>query len=105
MDLIISIDNSTVHMAGAVGRPVWVLLSFVADWRWLVGRQDSPWYPTARLFWQESAGDWESVIARVAAEFKAAAQGDLTRLAPLAGRPAGKPTADPGTAAPGSREK
>ncbi|MBM4136888.1 MAG: tetratricopeptide repeat protein [Nitrospira sp.] len=65
LDLVISIDNSTVHMAGALGVPVWTLLSFVHDWRWMLNRQDTPWYPTMRLFRQPSPGDWESVIAKV----------------------------------------
>jgi hypothetical protein len=55
-----------VHLAGALGRPVWVLNRFDACWRWLQDRTDSPWYPTARLFRQPCAGDWDSVIAEVA---------------------------------------
>jgi len=62
LDLVISIDTSVAHLAGALGRPVWTLLSFVPDWRWLVEREDSPWYPTMRLFRQPARGDWESVI-------------------------------------------
>jgi tetratricopeptide (TPR) repeat protein len=68
LDLVIAVDTSVVHMAGALGKPVWVLLSDRADWRWLVGREDSPWYPTARLFRQRAAGDWMEVIGRVGAE-------------------------------------
>jgi len=68
LDLIISVDNSTVHMAGAIGKQVWVLLPFVPDRRWMLKREDSPWYPTMRLFRQPSPGDWESVIARVKGE-------------------------------------
>jgi hypothetical protein len=67
LDLIISIDTSMAHLAGALARPVWVLLSHLPDWRWLLNREDSPWYPTARLFRQPSNGDWHSVIARVRA--------------------------------------
>jgi tetratricopeptide (TPR) repeat protein len=69
-DLIISIDNSTVHMAGALGRPVWVLLPFMPDWRWMSGREDSPWYQTVRLFRQSSPGDWGPVMERVSGELK-----------------------------------
>jgi tetratricopeptide (TPR) repeat protein len=73
VDLVISSDTSVVHLAGAMGKPVWVLLHTDADWRWLVDRGDSPWYPTARLFRQPKIDDWESVVARVADELAAAA--------------------------------
>jgi hypothetical protein len=65
MDQIITIDNSTAHLAGALGLPVWLLLSFAADWRWLEARTDSPWYPTLRIFRQPRLGDWESVMENV----------------------------------------
>ena len=65
-DLLISVDSSPVHLAGALGRPVWPLLPFLPDWRWLLGRDDSPWYPTMRLFRQEKPGDWTGVIAQAA---------------------------------------
>jgi tetratricopeptide (TPR) repeat protein len=68
MDLIISIDTSMAHLAGALGRPLWVLLSKVPDWRWLLDREDCPWYPTARLFRQPATNDWPSVIAKVRSE-------------------------------------
>jgi tetratricopeptide (TPR) repeat protein len=67
LDLIISVDTSTVHLAGALGRPVWILLPYLPDWRWLLDRDTSPWYPTARLFRQDETRRWESVIPRVQA--------------------------------------
>lgn len=73
LDLVISVDTSVAHLAGALGKPVWILLSGVeTDWRWLRGRADSPWYASARLYRQETAGDWGSVMRRVAADLAAA---------------------------------
>lgn len=65
MDLVLSIDNSTVHLAGALGAPVWTLLPFVPDFRWFMGREDSPWYPSMRLIRQASRGDWAGLLERV----------------------------------------
>src|SRR3974390_2694927 len=65
LDLVISVDTSVAHLAGALGKPIWVLLPFVPDWRWLLDREDSPWYPTARLFRQNGTRVWDTVIARV----------------------------------------
>ena len=65
MDLVISVDTAVVHLAGALGQPVWVLLPYDPDFRWLTEREDSPWYPTARLFRQKQVGDWEGVIEAV----------------------------------------
>ena len=67
MDLVIAVDTSVAHLAGALAKPVWVLLPFVPDWRWLLDRDDSPWYPTARLFRQDDSRRWDSVFARLRA--------------------------------------
>jgi Flp pilus assembly protein TadD len=70
LDLVIAVDTAVAHLAGAMGKPVLTLLPFVSDWRWLLEREDSPWYPTMRLFRQPSRGDWDSVIKRVADELR-----------------------------------
>jgi tetratricopeptide (TPR) repeat protein len=67
-DLVISADTAVAHLAGAMGRPLWLLIPFQPDWRWTLDGETSPWYPTARLFRQTSLGDWDGVITRVAAE-------------------------------------
>jgi ADP-heptose:LPS heptosyltransferase len=82
LDLVITVDTSPAHLAGAIGKPVWLLLTYAPDWRWFLEREDSPWYPTARLFRQTTRGDWAPVIARVAAELRRYTTGDATALAP-----------------------
>ena len=71
MDLIVSVDTASAHLAGAMARPTWIMLPLPADWRWMAEREDNPWYPTVRLFRQPTAGDWDSAIARVAAALDA----------------------------------
>ncbi len=68
LDLVITVDSAVAHLAGAMSQPVWILVPAVSDWRWLVDREDSPWYPTARLFRQERSGEWGPVVERVARE-------------------------------------
>lgn len=67
LDLIVTVDTSMGHLAGALGRPVWILIPKAADWRWLLDREDSPWYPSARLFRQPKPGDWDEPLARMRA--------------------------------------
>ena len=75
LDLVISVDTSVAHLAGALGKPVWILLQYAADWRWLLDRHDNPWYPSARLFRQPKPGDWESVMPRVRDTLRATVAG------------------------------
>lgn len=72
MDLIVTIDTSIAHLAGALGRPTWVLLPEPPDWRWMRGRLDSPWYPTLKLYRQSSPGRWEDVLGQVADDLRGA---------------------------------
>jgi tetratricopeptide (TPR) repeat protein len=89
VDLVIASDTAAAHLAGALGVPVWVALPTASDWRWLLDRDDSPWYPTMRLFRQTRCGDWDEVFARIAAELS-----KLVRLAPR------RPAQTPGIAVP-----
>ena len=71
MDLVITCDTATAHLAGGLNLRVWTLLPFAPDWRWLTGCDYSPWYPTMRLFRQPTSGDWENIILKVYAELDA----------------------------------
>jgi len=70
LDLIITSDTSIAHLAGALGRPTWVALKYDPDWRWLLDREDSPWYPTLRLFRQPERKNWTQVLAKIEAELR-----------------------------------
>jgi tetratricopeptide (TPR) repeat protein len=70
MDVVISVDTSIAHLSGALGQRTWVLLSFIPDWRWLLDRNDTPWYPAMKLYRQKAAGDWNEVFDRVAADLR-----------------------------------
>lgn len=83
LDLVITIDSSTAHLAGALGKPTWLLVSDVADWRWLLGREDNPWYPNMRLFRQRTGETWAQVVARLRIDLAAAAAGDAGVLTPF----------------------
>ena len=82
-DLVISVDTSFGHVAGALGVPTWLMLAFAPDWRWLLAREDTPWYPSMRLFRQSRQADWIDVVARVRAALEARRIG--TPRAALAG--------------------
>lgn len=71
LDMVVSVDTAVLHLAGAMGKCVWALLPFAPDWRWMLGRADSPWYPTMKLFRQEEWGDWNSVFRKVTEELRA----------------------------------
>jgi hypothetical protein len=68
LDLVIAVDTAVAHLAGAMAKPLWLLVPHIQDWRWLRGRTDSPWYPTARLFRQPQIGDWDGALATMAKE-------------------------------------
>ena len=65
LDLVVTVDTSIAHLTGALGRPAWVLLPSSPDWRWMLDREDSPWYPALRLFRQKMRGDWDDVMDRI----------------------------------------
>jgi ADP-heptose:LPS heptosyltransferase len=70
LDLVITVDTAVAHLAGSLGKPVWLLLAYASDWRWMLYREESPWYPTMRIFRQKRPGEWREVIDRVAAELE-----------------------------------
>ena len=70
LELVITSDTSIAHLAGALGRPTWLALKRVPDWRWMLHREDSLWYPTIKLFRQQNLGDWQGVFDRMRAEFQ-----------------------------------
>ncbi len=82
LDLVISVDTAVVHLAGALGKPVWLLNRFDTCFRWLQNREDSPWYPTLRQFRQAAPGDWDSVLSRVQDALRRLAAGDRSQLRP-----------------------
>src|SRR3954447_4672553 len=96
LDLIVTVDSMPAHLAGALGRPVWTLLAHDADWRWMLGRTDTPWYPTMRLFRQQAAGDWGPVIAQVADALR-----DFTGSRPVGTTSLGGGVVDPRLDPPG----
>jgi hypothetical protein len=81
LDLVIAVDTAVCHMAGALGKPVWVLLAFQPDWRWLLDRTDSPWYPSARLFRQREPNDWRTPMQEVLTGLAALDFDELSRVA------------------------
>lgn len=81
LDLVVSVDTATVHLAGALGKPVWLLNRFESEWRWMLDREDSPWYPTMRIFTQTRGGNWDGVLADVASALR-------SRFSPVPAKPA-----------------
>jgi ADP-heptose:LPS heptosyltransferase len=79
LDLVITVDTSVAHLAGALGRPVWILLPHAPDWRWMLQRTDSPWYPTARLYRQPAIGAWGPVLDRVHQDLQQLAAQPISR--------------------------
>jgi tetratricopeptide (TPR) repeat protein len=83
LDLVITVDTAVAHLAGGLGKPVWVLLPRITDWRWMLRREDSPWYPTMRLFRQGHGDAWDDVLSLLAGELTAITRGDTARLMPF----------------------
>ncbi len=70
LDLVIAVDSAVAHLAGALGKPVWIMLRHSGEWRWLLERSDSPWYPTVRLFRQKKPGDWAGVVSDISQQLQ-----------------------------------
>jgi ADP-heptose:LPS heptosyltransferase len=85
LDLIVTVDTMTAHLAGALCRRVWILLPVTADWRWMLERSDTPWYPSARLFRQRVPGDWSEVIETVRTALAVEAQRYAVNGCPVSG--------------------
>lgn len=83
LDLVITVDTAPAHLVGALDKPAWLLLPWVTDWRWMLGREDSPWYPTMRLYRQRRGESWDPALLRLAADLAAVARGDAARLMPF----------------------
>jgi tetratricopeptide (TPR) repeat protein len=79
LDLVLTVDTSVAHLAGALGRPLWIMLAWLPDWRWFLEREDCPWYPTARLYRPPTIGDWDSIVARVRQDLAALSKSPLPR--------------------------
>jgi ADP-heptose:LPS heptosyltransferase len=75
LDLVVAVDTAVAHLAGAIGKPVWMLIPTMPDWRWMLNRGDSPWYPTLRLFRQTARGNWNDVVEHVKQELQKFAAG------------------------------
>ena len=71
LDLVITVDTAIAHLAGALGKPVWVLIQYMPDWRWMLNRTDTPWYPTMKLFRQQSPRDWSIPLTQLETELRA----------------------------------
>ena len=65
LDLVITVDTAVAHLAGAMGKPCWIMLPYVAEWRWMIDREDTPWYSSVRLFRQSKFADWSDVVCRI----------------------------------------
>jgi tetratricopeptide (TPR) repeat protein len=83
LDLVIAVDTAVAHLAGGLGKPTWVPLPWVTDWRWMLEREDNPWYPTMRLYRQKRGQDWREIISRMAADLRTVAAGDTGPLTPF----------------------